>query len=162
MSPTCVLVDARTWAACKPVLLDRLRSATFIGFDIETEDSRAHAGIQAYRKADTAKVFDVNRTTVTGFSLHIEGDAEAFYVNLANAGNRLPWAEARQFLDAKPAGAHWIAHNAAYELTMMATSLGYALDDIICTLQMAVSAYAARTNTPTTPSPRPGSARWPG
>lgn len=135
------LVDARNWHTLKPVLLEKMSNAGLIGFDIETEDSKRHPGLAQFMKEKKKLVFDVNRTTVCGFSLYFDEDDVAYYVNLhhADAESRIPWEEAREVLDAKKADAYWIAHNAPFELTMMRKSLGYELGNIICTLQMAVS-----------------------
>ncbi|SNT41474.1 hypothetical protein SAMN04488078_11583, partial [Antarctobacter heliothermus] len=92
-----------------------------------------------------ACLFTVNRTVVTGFSFFCDEDDTAYYVNLMHADveNRLPWSEAKQILDARREDAHWVCHNAPFEITMMQTSLNYELDNVICTLQMAVSAFNA-------------------
>lgn len=138
-----VLVDARNWADLKQPLIEKISESGLIGFDIETHDEGRHPGLTQFMKATKKLVFDVNRTTVTGFSFYVDGDDTAYYVNLAHADveNRIPWSEARQLLDAKPATAHWIAHNAPFEITMMNKSLGYFLANVICTLQMAVSTF---------------------
>lgn len=142
---TAILVDTRNWASLKPSLIAEIQAAGIIGFDIETEDSNRHQGLTDFMKASTGKklVFDVNRTVVTGFSWYCHGTDTAYYLNLAHADveNRLPWAEARQLLDAKRPEATWICHNAPYELTMMSTSLGFELTNVVCTLQMAVSCF---------------------
>lgn len=140
-----VLVDARNWAALKPMLIEEIAKAGITGFDIETEDSRRHKGLTDFMASSTGKklVFDVKRTTVTGFSWYPDESEHAYYLNLAHADveNRIPWSEARQLLDAKPADAQWICHNAPYELTMMKSSLDFDMPNTICTLQMAVSCF---------------------
>lgn len=135
------LVDARNWASLKPRLIEEIRSAGLIGFDIETEDSRCHEGIRKYKSRKM--VFDINRTTVTGFSWFCDGSDTAYYLNLAHADqeNRIPWSEARQLLEARPEGSTLLCHNASFEMTMMRKSLGFELRDVVCTMQMAVSAF---------------------
>lgn len=150
--PTPILVDARNWDSVQGEILDRVARSTFIGFDIETEDSKRHDGLNQFMKIDDEGfkgagkplVFDVNRTEITGFSIWPEGSGSAYYVNLRHADveNRLPWSEARRILDAKCDDAFWICHNAPFELTMMRMSLGFSLGrNTICTLQFAVSTY---------------------
>ena len=138
-----ILVDARNWAELKQPLIEAISQSGLIGFDIETHDEQRHPGLTQFMKATKKLVFDVNRTTVTGFSFYVDNSDTAYYVNLAHADveNRIPWSEARQLLDAKQLGAYWIAHNAPFEITMMNKSLGYHLADVICTLQMAVSTF---------------------
>ncbi|KGM36100.1 DNA polymerase I family protein [Inquilinus limosus] len=139
-----LLVDARNWEAVKPELLDAVSTSSILGFDIETQDEHAHPGIKAYRKNDDAKMFDYRRSVVTGFSIYVDGDDTAYYLNLAHADveNRIPWHEAKQVLDARKTSCTTICHNAPFELTMMANCLGYELgENVLCTLQMAVSAY---------------------
>lgn len=153
MSVTSVLVDARSWASIKDELIQKISTNGIIGFDIETEDSNRHEGLNLFMKVNdeghkggnTKLVFDVNRTTVTGFSVYCDGDDTAYYVNLAHADveNRLSWSEARLLLEARDDEAHWICHNAPYEITMMETSLGFKLTNVVCTLQLAVSAFNA-------------------
>ena len=148
-----ILVDARNWNDLKEELIAEIASQSLIGFDIETHDHNRHPGLNQFMSvnADGVKskgkklVFDVNRTVVTGFSWYCDGGKRAYYLNLAHADveNRIPWEEARQLLDAKQPDAFWVAHNAPYELTMMFKSLGYELGNVICTLQLAVSAFNA-------------------
>lgn len=141
MTIEAVLVDARNWAEMKPRLVELVSQAPFTGFDIETFDE-PHEGLKAIRTKKKI-VFDVNRTTVAGLSLYPDKHNTAYYLNLhhADTENRLPWSEVREVLDARNPGGHWLCHNAPFELTMMSKSLGYELKDVVCTLQMAVSAY---------------------
>ena len=151
MSVKTLLVDARNFGHVAPQIIEQVRQKGLHGFDIETEDSRRHAGLNAFMRVDDdgakAKnkplIFDVNRTTVTGFSLFPAQADTAYYVNLAHADteNRVSWGAARALLDARQPGSFWVAHNAPFELTMMKMSLGYELTDILCSLQACVSAY---------------------
>ena len=151
INPETILIDARNWPAFKAGLISEISQAKFVGFDIETEDSQRHEGLNVFMKVKNGKksvntplVFDINRTTVTGFSWYCKDSSKAYYLNLKHADveNRIPWEEARQLLDAKRRDAYWIAHNAPFEITMMKTSLKYNLGkNIICVMQMAVSAW---------------------
>ncbi|WCD44185.1 putative DNA polymerase [Xylophilus phage Lumi] len=162
VKPKAVLVDKRNWATLKPLLIEELKHSSLVGFDIESEDSRRHEGHNRAMKTDddgvkasnTKLLFDVRRTVVTGFSWYIDGSERAYYLNLAHADvqNRLHfWDDGvNDLLDAKPEGAWWLAHNAPYELTFMKMGHGadmtypinYAIGkNIICTLQMAVTAF---------------------
>ena len=139
-----VLVDARNFASLADELARVIVSTPIIGFDIETEDSGRHAGLEELRRASPRKTFfDVKRTTVCGISIWPEGYSRAFYFNLhhADAENRLPWSAVRPLLDLKPPQHRWIIHNATFERTMMAESLDWEVRDYVCTMQMAVSAY---------------------
>ncbi|WP_419902162.1 DNA polymerase [Kiloniella sp.] len=138
-----VLIDARNWDVEAPKLIEKIKAQAFIGLDIETHDDDAHQGIKDFRGKKTAKVFDIRRTTITGFSIYPEHDDQAYYVNLAHADveNRIPWETAKTLLDARQDTAYFIAHNAPFEFCMYLASLGYKLERVICTLQMAVSAY---------------------
>ncbi|MCG7628952.1 DNA polymerase [Epibacterium sp. MM17-32] len=145
------LIDMRNWFELKDQLIAEIASSGLIGFDIETEDSQRHEGLNQFMKVDTEGhkskgkrlVFDVNRTVICGFSWYCDESDTAYYLNLAHADveNRIPWSEARQLLDARAPDAHWICHNAPFEITMMMKSLGYEMTNVICTLQLAVSAF---------------------
>lgn len=146
-----ILVDRTNFDQHADTIVSAIQASPFTGIDVETQDSNRHAGLNAlcgYKedgtKSKTAKlVFDMKRTVMTGFSLFPEVAEAAYYLNLnhADVHNRLPWHEARQLIDAKPKANHWIAHNAPYELTSFKNCYDLELDQIICTLQMAVSAF---------------------
>lgn len=147
------LIDARNFPELAPVLMKKVAAASLVGLDIETHDDDRHEGLNTFcgydpktrKKTNQTKplVFDVNRTTVCGFSVYVDGDDTAYYVNLnhADIANRVPWAAARFILEAKDANAWFIAHNAPFELAMLGNALGFEIEKIICTLQMAVTAY---------------------
>jgi len=152
-APT-LLLDARNFDVEAPKLILKLSQAKLVGVDLETEDSKRHQGLSDFMGCNEAGqkagnrplVFDVRRTTICGFSLFVDGDDVAVYVNLAHADeeNRVPWEKARQLLDAVPSTACFVAHNAEFERTMLRNSLGYEFGPpVICTLQMAVSAYGS-------------------
>ena len=136
------LVDARNWADLKPILLDKMSRAGLIGLDLETWDE-PHEALAELRKSKRQLIFDVNRTTIAGFSLFFDGDDVAYYFNMMHADgpNRLAWPEVKQLLNARPESAYYVAHNAPFEICMTLKAWDYPLDNIICTLQMAVSAY---------------------
>lgn len=126
------------------------------GFDIETHDEDRHEGLNRAMKVDedgfksaaSKLMFDVNRTTVTGFSLYKDGDTVAYYFNLAHADveNRIPFEAVRPLLDAIKVNGYFVSHKSPFELTMMFKSLGYDLGEkILCTLQLAVTCFNADT-----------------
>lgn len=150
--PRGILVDAKNWFDLKQSLIDEVTQAGIIGFDIETQDDNRHDGLNRFMKVDDEGhkskgkklIFDTRRTVVTGFSWYCDKASQGYYLNLAHAdvGNRIPWSEAKQILDARQAEAQLICHNATFERTMMLTSLGYDLGpNVICTLQMSVSTF---------------------
>lgn len=161
-APNAVLVDRRNWAQLKDVLIAEMAEAKLCGFDIETHDDHRHEGLnrlmkvdpEGYKSGSTKLLFDINRTVVTGFSWAPKGSPRSYYLNLAHADveNRLHFWEdgVHLLLDAKSKEAWWTSHNAPYELAFMDKGWGpdlsyrmnYKLGDkIICTLQMAVTAF---------------------
>lgn len=148
-----ILIDRRNIDTMKPLLIEQMRATTtMIGIDCETHDDNRHQGLNLFMKVneDTRKkagnkklVFDVNRTVMTGFSLFPRGSDYAYYFNLAHADveNRLTWEEVLPIIEAKPENALWVAHNAPYEITMFAQCHGYQLSNIVCTMQLSVTAF---------------------
>lgn len=146
-----LLIDATNFDAVAPALIAKIKAATFIGLDTETQDSNRHEGINTYcgykpdgtKALNTKMVFDMRRTIMTGFSVYPEDDDQAYYVNLnhADVENRVPWAKAKTLLDAKSDKSHWVIHNASFELTVFKSCYSYVLDNYICTMQMAVSSF---------------------
>jgi DNA polymerase I-like protein with 3'-5' exonuclease and polymerase domains len=149
--PNTILVDSRNWASIKDRVRAEISAAGLAGLDIETEDSRRHEGLNRLMQVDdeghkssTKKLlFDTNRTTITGFSVYADDSDTAYYINLAHADveNRVPWTLARELLDCKRPEASWVCHNAPFELTMFRKCLGLKLDKVICTMQLAVTAF---------------------
>ncbi|CCV12889.1 DNA polymerase [Mesorhizobium sp. STM 4661] len=146
------LLDATNFEQHAFGLISKIKVATFVGLDTETQDSNRHEGLNTYckynpktgKKAENTKmVFDIRRTVMTGFSIWVEGDDTAYYVNLNHADieNRIPWSKAKILLDALPAESFWVAHNAAYELTVFKACYDLDIPNYICTLQLAVSAF---------------------
>jgi DNA polymerase I-like protein with 3'-5' exonuclease and polymerase domains len=145
------LIDARNWAERKEDLLAEIAACGLIGFDIETQDEGRHEGLNLFMKVNAEGhkskgkklIFDVNRTVITGFSWYCDKSDTAYYLNLnhADVENRLPWEEAVQILDARTPEACTICHNGPFEIMMMQACYGYLLENVICTLQLAVSAF---------------------
>lgn len=139
-----VLVDARNIDQLMPEIMEAVRNASFIGIDVETHDQKAHAGIKKFRGNKTTKAFDMRRTLITGCSLFPDNHHTAYYLNILHADeeNRLPLETLISILECKSESSKWVAHNACYEITTFGNpEHNYQLKDVICTLQMAVSAY---------------------
>lgn len=149
--PNTILVDSRNWASIKDRVKAEISTAGLIGLDIETQDSARHDGFNRLMKVDdegkksgmTKLLFDINRTVITGFSVYADESDTAYYVNLAHADveNRVPWNVARELLDCKLPEASWICHNAPYEITIFRKCFNFKVEKVICSMQMAVSAW---------------------
>ncbi len=150
--PPAILVDRHNVDVFLPILLERLRTANALcGFDIETEDSQRHAGLNKFmgateetRGSKKKLVFDIHRTVMTGFSVYVDGDSCSYYFNLAHADkeNRIldPRACVKAILEAN--SGTWLAHNLAFEIVMTRHTQGLEFPKTaICTLQACVSAY---------------------
>lgn len=135
-----LLVDARNVDAILPSIKEELGRARLIGLDCETQDSGRHEGLNAYNN-NVRLVFDHRRTIMTGFSTYVEGSDTAYYFNLAHADveNRLPANVVHDVVAAFSKDAVVAAHNAPFELVMFRQCHGIDLDNVVCTLQMAVS-----------------------
>lgn len=143
--PETILVDARNIGTVLPVLISKIRAGSLVGFDIETDNRNAHAGIL---KLESKKVvFDHRRTLITGASFWCDGDDVAYYLNLnhADVENRLSWDCLKACLDAKSVHACWVIHNAPFELTMLKSVYDYTLTNVICSMQLCVTAYNSDT-----------------
>lgn len=148
-----LLIDRRNFDDEVQALRHHIATADFIGIDIETHDDDRHEGLNTLcgydpvtRKKSKGKklVFDHRRTTLCGVSFYAEGMNHPVYLNVGHADveNRLTHDEIRALLTAKRDGAYWVAHNAPFEITMLRQTLGHDLmPGVICTMQMAVSAY---------------------
>lgn len=147
------LVDARNAHVLEEIKAKIHQMNQPVGFDIETHDADRHDGLNQFMKlnkdAEDYKnpkklVFDINRTTVTGFSLYIRGETTVYYANMAHADeeNRLAPELARDFIQFLADNPLKIIHNYPFERTMCLKSLGIDLGwNYVDTLQMAVSAY---------------------
>lgn len=141
-----VLVDKRNYEELLPQLLKDMAEAKLIGLDTETHNEEAHEQMKLFNKSDETKAFDWQRIVVTGYSIYPffpDREPVAYYINLGHADveNRLTFEQARVILDAKQPDVSWVAHNAAFELTVMQSNLKWKPENIICTMQMAVTAY---------------------
>ena len=138
----CQLVDARNVSFFLPYLIERVKSAPYTGFDIETHNGNAHQGIKKFNKGKK-NVFDIRRTVVTGFSIYPESDSNAYYVNLMHRDieNRIPYGTIYPLLEEMQKHT-LIIHNAQFEKMMMRGVYNYEIPNFIDTLQMAVSAYS--------------------
>jgi len=138
-----VLIDRRNISEQMPILLEKMKSSTLVGFDTETQDvDFAHDGLKKFRGKD-ASPFDWRRMKITGFSLYFDEDTVAYYFNILHKDveNRIVWPEVRQLFELKPAGCTMVCHNAPFELTVMGNDPDINLPDVVCTMQMAVSAW---------------------
>ncbi|MDH7796469.1 MULTISPECIES: DNA polymerase [unclassified Beijerinckia] len=153
MTVPAVLVDKRNIAQVKPQLVKLISEADFIGHDFETHDDRRHEGLNqrcgydpVTRKKAAGKklIFDMRRTDLVGASFYSENMSEAYYMNFGHADveNRLEPQHLLDCYEARKTGAYWVAHNAPFELAVAKSCLGYDLENVICTLQMAVSTYS--------------------
>lgn len=147
-----ILVDRRNVREELPRVIEAMRSADFCGLDCETHDDDRHPGLNLFMKVneETRKkagnkklVFDHRRTTMTGFSVYPEGSEVGWYFNLGHADveNRLRWDEVACVLQARPANGFWLCHNATYEIVMFRQCHGVLLDNVICTMQLSVTAF---------------------
>lgn len=147
-----ILLDRRNYVEELPVIIDAIQCASFIGLDCETHDDGRHQGLNLMMKVNeetrkkagnTRLIFDMRRTEVCGFSVYPEGCNRAWYINMGHADveNRLTFEEVRPILDAKKPEATWLSHNAPFELTVFKNSLGYDLVNILCTMQLSVTAF---------------------
>lgn len=96
-----VLIDRRNITEMLPVLMNKMKNATLIGFDTETEDvTTAHPGIVKFRGKDTADAFDWQRIIVCGFSMYFDDNTYAYYFNMhhADVENRLTWEDVKDLL----------------------------------------------------------------
>lgn len=147
------LIDARNSHLLAELKAKIVQMEQPVGFDIETHDVDRHAGLNSFMNLDPKStkyknskklVFDVERTTVTGFSLYIRTDTTVYYANAAHADveNRLPPEMVKDFIQFMADHPTKIIHNYPFERTMTIKSLGIDLGwNYVDTLQMAVSAY---------------------
>lgn len=146
-----VLVDARNIDEIEEQIINELKSCGLAGFDLETQDVNAHAGIKQLRKENaegdkTAKgksVFDWRNMVITGLSIYPDGSDHAYYFNLehADVDNRLPWYRVKRIIDEAPESLCWICHNAPFEITVLRNAKDYRLRNVIDSMQLCVSAY---------------------
>lgn len=137
-----ILIDVNTDADVLQALKDELQAGALIGLDCETQNVNRHAGLDAFCTKKKL-VFDHRRTVMTGYSLYVDGAKHSFYLNLAHADaeNRLSMKEGLEVLSWINPGAVVLAHNAPFEIVMFFQCLGVELKNVLCTMQMAVSAF---------------------
>ncbi|QEE37965.1 MULTISPECIES: DNA polymerase [unclassified Methylobacterium] len=157
VEPRTVLVDARN-----PEVIEEIRAliqrSEFVGFDLETEDSKRHEGLnrfckyndEGYKSKTSKTVFDWRRTVICGASFYSEEAPDrAYYVNFGHSDveNRLPVELLKSLLESLPEGAYFVAHNSAFEQTVCKAALDFDFrpGSIICTMTQAVSAYGPDT-----------------
>ena len=157
VQPRTILVDARN-----PKVIEEIRAliqrSEWIGYDLETEDSRRHDGLtkfckfndEGYKSKTSKTVFDWRRTTICGASFYSEEQPDvAYYINFGHSDveNRLPVSLLKELLKSLPEGSHFVAHNAAFEITVTKAVLDFDFrpGSIVCTLTQAVSAYGPDT-----------------
>jgi DNA polymerase I-like protein with 3'-5' exonuclease and polymerase domains len=137
---TPLLVDARSFERLAPQLKAELQGTKLVGIDCETQDRNRHEGLNIYNNK-TRHVFDHRRTVMTGTSFYAKDSQFSYYLNLAHKDeeNRLTREQLLEILEAINPGAIKVAHNAPFELVMFEQCHGVKLDNVVCTLQMAVS-----------------------
>lgn len=150
--PQSILVDARSLRQHFNNIGDAIAASGFTGIDCETQDSKRHAGLnkrcgydeEGFKSKGKKLIFDHRRNELCGVSVYNDMMNGAYYLNVGHADveNRLAKGVVRELLAAKKPDAWFIAHNAPFEITTFANTLDWDLTPkIICTLQMAVSAY---------------------
>lgn len=157
VEPKTILVDARNPEKIQEIKA-LIQRSSFVGYDLETEDSRRHDGLNRYCKYNdegfksktSRTVFDWRRTTICGASFYSEEAPDvAYYINFGHSDveNRLPVSLLRELLESLPEGSFFIAHNAAFEITVSKAVLDFDFrpGSIICTMTQAVSAYGPDT-----------------
>ncbi|WP_273860699.1 DNA polymerase [Photobacterium sp. GSS17] len=124
-----------------------------VGFDIETEDSHRHDGLNRFMninpesleyKKPKKLVFDLNKTVMTGFSLYLDQDQVCYYFNTGHADveNRIPKEDVLPLLEFVRDNTTLVIHNACYEIAACKASIGFDVGkNYLCTMTMAVSAY---------------------
>ncbi len=156
-TPRTTLVDARNPEVIAEIKA-MIQKSEFVGFDLETEDSDRHGGLNKYCKYNdegfksekTRTVFDWRRTKICGASFYsVVNPGTAYYINFGHRDveNRLPVEILIELLGCLPEGAYFIAHNAAFEMTVCKAVLDFDFkpNTLICTLTMAVSSYGPDT-----------------
>lgn len=138
--PSTILIDRRSPKSVVDKVKNELAGAELYGFDIETQDRQRHAGLNAYNNANR-HVFDHRRTVITGFSIYVQNSPYKYYFNMAHKDeeNRLPEGFGVELLQSVNPDAIVVAHNAPFELVNVQQCWDFVLQNIVCTLQMAVS-----------------------
>lgn len=134
-----VLIDQRTPESVIMEAFDELRQAKKYGVDCETHNDNAHDGIKQIEKKKL--IFDHRRSVMCGFSWYVDGAKKAYYVNLNHfdVENRMPDSFVYLWHSNISKEAMGIAHNAPYELTTFKQRYNLRLDNLVCSMQLAVS-----------------------
>lgn len=152
------LVDLTNMHIHIPNIISLLRAenrpTNLVGFDIETEDSQRHPGLNQFMAIDAESeefkkskklVFDLRRTNITGFSLQLDGLDTTYYFNFfhADVENRIPKEIGIELLQIVKDTSLFVIHNAAFEIAQCLASWGFDIgpNNYICTMQLCVSAY---------------------
>lgn len=157
VQPRTILVDARNPEVIAEIA-DLIQRSEWVGYDLETEDSRRHDGLnkfcryndEGFKSKGSRTVFDWRRTTICGASFYSEEAPDrAYYINFGHSDveNRLPISVLADLLGCLPEGSHFVAHNAAFEITVTKAVLDFDFrpGSIVCTMTQAVSAYGPDT-----------------
>lgn len=147
------LIDARNPEMLNTLKEKILQAQQPVGFDIETHDNNRHQGLNDFMnlspkstkfKSSKKLVFDINRTTLCGFSVYVRGDDTVYYANAAHADeeNRLDPELVHDFIHFISQNCLKVIHNYPFERTMCLKTTNVDLGwNYVDTLQMAVSAY---------------------
>lgn len=144
--PNDILVDARNFDEIMPKIMAEFETSEKNGFDLETFD-KPHSALAEYRREKRKIVFDINRSKISGFSIHAADNPQSYYFNIfhKDAENRLSFEQVKPLLDLLTREDKiLIAHNSVFELTMTKMVWDYELNhnnNVICTMIMGVTAY---------------------
>ena len=151
----CILVDIHNINKWDAVFCEEFsKNNGLVGFDIETSQRNAHAGIKKLLKIDDEGyshgkklIFDFKRTKITGASLyfgHTLGHL-AFYINFGHADkeNAIDLAYLWKWFElAKEHNQTLIIHNTQYEYCVALGSYKQTLPNTLCSMQLCVTAYS--------------------
>lgn len=141
--PTSVLVDKRNIHLLKDQIIAEMQNVATVGIDTEGYHD-PHPALEEFSKSRKSTIFDREAMTLAGVSIYAHGSDKAYYFNLAHKDveNRLDFeVDVKPILEAKPEDCYWISHNAPFELMIFQASHNYWLKNVVCTLQMAVTAF---------------------
>jgi len=150
--PKPFLIDATNYSDLFPSILEEFRMSPICGFDIETEDSNRHEGLNRVMKiADPEEdsgnnklVFDYRRTNICGFSVYGINSDKAYYFNLyhSDSHNRLTLKQVQPLLDIISDNSKiLLAHNSPFELSHCRNCWGFEPKNLLCTMQLAVTCF---------------------
>ena len=149
-----ILVDKTNIEQWEPILLEQFKTPNNLwGYDIETSQREAHAGIKKLLKVDDdgfshgkKLLFDFKRTKIVGASMFFGGTLsdKAFYFNFCHADKQnaldvtklLGWMEL-----AKQHNNTLIIHNVPYEYCVHLGSYNQRLPNTLDSMQLCITAY---------------------